>query len=191
MSKTNFQNLKEGLQILNQNWKYIYVNNAVINQSKYSRKELLSKSMIELYTDIEETDLFKTLKHCMEEKIFANFLNKFEFPDGSVGWFELRIQPVDEGLLILSVDVTDKNENELEKKHFIDKLELMLETTRNNVKRPLAGLSDLPFLPIYASLDRNEIQNVVSHLKISSISLKDFTIELNRFITHSLLAQNI
>src|SRR5438045_9335732 len=38
---------------------------------------------------------------------FFKMLNKFVFEDGSEGHFELRFQPVPEGVLILSVDITD------------------------------------------------------------------------------------
>ena len=34
--------------------------------------------------------------------------NEFVFPNGSTGWFELRIEPVPEGILILSIDITER-----------------------------------------------------------------------------------
>ncbi len=184
---SSIHNLKQGLQIINTEWRYIYLNNAAVNQSKHTRDELMSHTMLELYPGIENTSLFKTMKICMEDKIFTNFLNKFEFPDGSISWFELRIQPVQEGLLILSVDVTDHEESDLEKKLFIDQLEVVLATTPNKVKQPLSNYSSFPFLPAYASLSREDIQNVINHLKESAITIEQFTKELNQYISMSLL----
>ena len=34
------------------------------------------------------------------------------FPDGSKGWFDLRMSPVPEGIVILSVDVTERKRSE-------------------------------------------------------------------------------
>ena len=37
---------------------------------------------------------------------------KFVFPDGNAGWFDLSIQPVPEGVFILSVDITERKKAE-------------------------------------------------------------------------------
>jgi putative nucleotidyltransferase with HDIG domain len=39
---------------------------------------------------------------------------EFVFPDGTIGWFELSIQPVPEGILILSHDITNRKRAETE-----------------------------------------------------------------------------
>jgi hypothetical protein len=64
--------------------------------------------MIEMYPGIEDTELFKVLKSCMEERKSHHMDNKFIYQDGSIGWFELRIHPVPEGLFILSIDITKR-----------------------------------------------------------------------------------
>jgi PAS domain S-box-containing protein len=38
--------------------------------------------------------------------------NEFVFPDGTIGWFELSIQPVSEGVFILSEDITERKRSE-------------------------------------------------------------------------------
>jgi PAS domain S-box-containing protein len=40
--------------------------------------------------------------------------NEFTFPDGSKGWFELHMEPVPGGVLILSIDITKEKEEEAE-----------------------------------------------------------------------------
>ncbi len=69
---------------------------------------------MEAYPGIENTELFSVLKHCMEERVHHVMENKFENPDGNTGWFELSIQPVPEGLFILSIDVTGRKLAELQ-----------------------------------------------------------------------------
>lgn len=98
----------EGIQIIGFDWRYLYINNAVVKQGKYTKEELLGYTMMEKYAGIENTELFKTLEQCMSNRISRRMENEFTYPDGSKGWFDLSIQPILEGLLILSMEVTDR-----------------------------------------------------------------------------------
>jgi PAS domain S-box-containing protein len=112
-------NLIEGAQIIGHNWQYLYVNDAVVNQSGFTRHELLNSTMTTLYPGIEQTSLFKTLAHCMQTNTSSIVENEFQYPDGNKGWFHLTIQPVPEGLFILSNDITSikqKKENEIKQR---------------------------------------------------------------------------
>jgi len=99
--------MREGVQIISYDWRYLYINNAIIQQSKYAKEELLGYTMMEKYPGIETTEMFGVLKDCMQYRVSQLMVNEFIYPDGSKGWFELSIQPVPEGLLILSVDITE------------------------------------------------------------------------------------
>jgi putative nucleotidyltransferase with HDIG domain len=50
----------------------------------------------------------------MEDRTAHQFENEFTYPDGSTGWFELNIQPVPDGLFILSMDITARKLAELQ-----------------------------------------------------------------------------
>ncbi len=43
----------------------------------------------------------------MVERTYQRMDNEFRFPDGILGWFDLRFLPVPEGVCILSLDVTE------------------------------------------------------------------------------------
>ncbi|MGE3519557.1 MAG: HD domain-containing phosphohydrolase [Vicinamibacterales bacterium] len=105
-----FDQILEGCQILDPDWRYLYANDAVARQGRQSKDELIGRSMSDLYPGIELTAMFATLKRCMEERRSESFFNEFTFPDGSIGFFELRAQPVEEGLFVLSIDVTSRVE---------------------------------------------------------------------------------
>ena len=104
--------MMEGCQIIDFDWRYVYVNDVVARQAKYTREELLNHTMMEVYPGIEQTDLFSTLQKCMADREQRRMENKFIFPDGVVGWFELSIQPAQEGLFILSTDITERKHAE-------------------------------------------------------------------------------
>lgn len=102
------ERLHEGFQILDHRWRYLYVNDAVVAHARRPRRALLGRSMLELYPGIEETPMFATLRRCMRQRVSAQVENRFVYPEGGSAWFELRIQPVPEGLAVLSIDVSER-----------------------------------------------------------------------------------
>jgi PAS domain S-box-containing protein len=107
-----FDLLKEGVQIIDFNWYYIYVNDAIVWHGKIAKTEFVGHTMMEKYPGIEHTDLFKVLRKCMTERKSQQLENEFEYPDKSKRWFELSIEPIEEGILILSIDITHRHEAE-------------------------------------------------------------------------------
>ncbi len=98
----------EGCQIIDFNFRYRYVNNAVISHSHKTRFELEGRLMTDVYPGIDETEMFRHLKKCMSDRIPHRMINEFQYGDGTRGWFDLSIQPAPEGVFILSIDITEK-----------------------------------------------------------------------------------
>lgn len=101
-------NMLEGIQIHDFNWRYTYVNNALVNYSTYTREGLLGFTMMEKYPGIEQVPLFKAMERCMKNRISEHLETEFTFPDGKKAYFELSIQPIPEGIFILSVDRSEQ-----------------------------------------------------------------------------------
>ncbi len=176
-------NLMEGFQIIGFDWRYLYVNKSVVKQSKYkSKKELLGFTMMEKYPGIEETELFDVLKICMKERVSKNMENAFTFPDQSKGWFELRIQPVPEGIFILSMDITERKRAEQNKEEHIKALESMLYMTSHRLRQPVTRMLGLSVILNKLDLSAEELKEIVNYMKESFHSLDEFTKELTTFI---------
>jgi PAS domain S-box-containing protein len=106
--------MMEGIQIIGFDWKYLYINDAVALQGRKTKEDLLNNTMMESYPGIEQSEMFKRLELCMSKRVPQHFENEFVFADGSVGYFELSIQPVPEGIFILSIDITPRRIAETE-----------------------------------------------------------------------------
>lgn len=106
--KSRLDNLLEGCQILGDDWRYIYINRSAEIHNRRPKHEMLGKTYTELWPGIESTEVFTRIKKCLENREFDQWENYFEFPDGRFGWYWLSLQPVSEGILILSIDVTEK-----------------------------------------------------------------------------------
>lgn len=110
--RSTLDNMLEGCQILSFNWEYIYVNNSAAQHGHFNRSEFLGHKIMELYPGIENTEMFSKLRICMEERKNHFMENEFIYPDGSKSRFELSIQPIPEGIFILSYDITKRKSDE-------------------------------------------------------------------------------
>lgn len=106
--RSTLNNMLEGCQIIDPDWRYQFLNKAAIKQSHKSPDELIGKTVMEAYPGIEDTEAFKNLKRCMDERITIHFETEFEYPDSSLGWFNISVEPVPEGIFLLSQDITER-----------------------------------------------------------------------------------
>ncbi len=137
-------NMLEGAQIHDFNWRYIYVNDALVKHSTYQKKEeLLGYTLMEIYPGIEQTEVYRVMQRCMNERIAEQLEIEFDFPNGTKGYFDLSIQPIPEGIFILSNDISKrkKAEEELQKsiselsqyKFAIDTSSIVARTDQNGI----------------------------------------------------------
>ena len=102
------ESLLEGCQVVDFEYRYVYVNDTVARQGQRSKDQLIGRTMMECYPGIEGTQMFAVLRRCMTERKHDRHENEFTFPDGTKGWFELRFVPVPQGACILSLDITEQ-----------------------------------------------------------------------------------
>jgi PAS domain S-box-containing protein len=114
--------LQEGFQIISVDFTYLYVNPQAASHGRRAPDELLGRKMHECYPGIEETPLFAELKRCMATRTSSIFENEFMFPDGERRWFEVRIQPVPDGLCVYSLDIQRRKDAEAALLRFRDQL---------------------------------------------------------------------
>ncbi|MCX6156265.1 MAG: PAS domain S-box protein [Candidatus Kapabacteria bacterium] len=106
--RSTLNNMMEGCQIIDFDWRFVFINKTAEQQNRRPIEELLGKIYMDMWPGIEDTEVFRMIKKCMESRISCVMDNEFTFPDGTIGWFELSVEPVPEGILILSDDITEK-----------------------------------------------------------------------------------
>ena len=94
-----------GFQIIGFDWTYLYVNPAAARHGRRTPRELVGRKMWEVYPRIQATELFRRLEECMRTRCVMTFEYEFHFPDGDRHRFEIRVQPVPEGICIYSEDL--------------------------------------------------------------------------------------
>jgi PAS domain S-box-containing protein len=106
--QTIMDNMLEGCQIIGYDWKYKYLNEAAVNDCRMDRSELINHTLMECFPEIEKTMIFSVLKECMEKRQSRRIFNEFVYNDKSRGYFNISISPVEQGLFLLTLDVTEQ-----------------------------------------------------------------------------------
>lgn len=108
-NKHVYDSLLEGVQILDDELRYLYINRVAAQHGKSTPEALVGKHLIEVYPAIEGDELHRRLLEVIKTANPQSMENKFIHNDGSIGWFNLNILPYEEGgVVIFSIDITEK-----------------------------------------------------------------------------------
>ncbi|HZP67447.1 MAG TPA: PAS domain S-box protein [Rudaea sp.] len=121
--RTTLDNILEGCQLIGFDWRYLYLNNTAAIHNRRPNHELLGERMPDVWPGIRGTPVFTLLERCIETRIAAHDEIEFVFPDGSSGWFDVRVQPVPEGVFVLSIDISERKSAELALRRLNETLE--------------------------------------------------------------------
>jgi PAS domain S-box-containing protein len=106
--RSTLDNMAEGCQIIGFDWSYLYLNNQAARHNRQPNQELLGRKMTDVWPGIETSAVFLLLERCMKERIAVHQEIEFNFPDGKKAWFDVRSQPVPEGIFVLSLDIAER-----------------------------------------------------------------------------------
>lgn len=122
-----FDGLFEGVQIIDFDYRYVYLNTAAARHGRIPADELIGRTMSEGFPGIEDSQMFDHVVRCMEERTAVHMCNEFHYDSGDVGWFDLRMNPVPMGVIIFSVDVTERVRTERALRDANEHLRITLE----------------------------------------------------------------
>jgi PAS domain S-box-containing protein len=109
---STLDNMMEGCQIIGFDWRYLYINYAAAEHGRHAKPDYIGRTITELFPEIETTEMFTRLQQCMLNRTSSRIENKFVYPNGEQAWFELSMQPIPEGLFVLSLDITERKQAE-------------------------------------------------------------------------------
>jgi PAS domain S-box-containing protein len=98
----------EGCRILSPDWTCLYLNDEAVRQARRSRQELIGRSLLDVFPGIERNPLFSLLQQCRRSGAGGRMTGAFDFGNGDSAWFEVSVERVPEGVLVLSTDITGR-----------------------------------------------------------------------------------
>ncbi len=107
--RETLDNMLEGVQIFDADYRCVYVNKAVGILGPYTVEQTLGRTLLENFPGIEKTELFAIFEHCRKNNVSRHIEYLFPSVHNKDGrWFELSIQPNPLGLFVLSVEITER-----------------------------------------------------------------------------------
>uniref|UniRef100_UPI00374D9E84 diguanylate cyclase domain-containing protein n=1 Tax=Undibacterium sp. TaxID=1914977 RepID=UPI00374D9E84 len=106
--RSMLDSMLEGCQIVGFDWRYIYINEAAQKQNGVPTAQLLGRIVTDCWPGFAETEIFCMERDCMDQRIMQRGQFEFTYPDGRKGWFRVIIQPVPEGIVIFSEDISER-----------------------------------------------------------------------------------
>jgi len=105
--KQSIAGMLEGIQIIDRQWRYVYLNEAAARHGRSTPAALVGRSILECYPGVETTPAFAAMTAVMETQTCRQLQTEFVFADGGTGWFQLSIEPDPSGILVRSIDITE------------------------------------------------------------------------------------
>lgn len=131
--RSTLDTMLEGCVLVGHDWTFLYVNEANALQARMKREEMTGRKIQELFPGIEQTNIFATYKKCMDERFPVRIESSYAFPDGSVAWFEIHVEPVPEGIFLLTLETTHRKKAELDLKESQEKFLQLLNSTAEGI----------------------------------------------------------
>ncbi len=108
-----FDHLLEGVQIIDEQMRYVYLNPSLLETVSMKLDDVVGKRMADVFPGFDQTEVYREIIVCRATRSAKRVLNEFTFPDGHRTYHELSLQMLDEYVLILSRDVTETKKGEL------------------------------------------------------------------------------
>ncbi|HEY1173853.1 MAG TPA: PAS domain S-box protein [Verrucomicrobiae bacterium] len=106
--RTTLDSILEGCQLVGFDGRFLYVNDAAVAHNRRPKSDLLGRKITEVWPGIEQAPFYALIERGLKERLPGQEEVEFQFKDGTRGWFDLRVQPVDEGVLLLSIERTQR-----------------------------------------------------------------------------------
>src|SRR5690606_38897828 len=124
--RTTLDGILEGCQLLDFDLRYLYLNDAASKHNRRPNEELLGQRMPDAWPGIEATEVFQVLNRCLHTREPDHGEVEFSFADGTSGWFDVRVQPVPEGIFVLSIEISERKRAEHALRELNESLELKI-----------------------------------------------------------------
>ncbi len=132
-----FDGLDMGVQVIDQDMRYRYLNRQLLGQIGMPSDEVVGHRMAEKFPGIERTDIYGAIVDCLRTGETGKFTNEFKFADGRVTYWELELHRIDAGVLVFSRDITETKRGALLLKESNKNLEHFAHIAAHDMREPV------------------------------------------------------
>ena len=171
----------------------VHANKRFCEISKFSSQEIIGQNHRIINSGFHSKEFFRNMWETISKGNVWHREIKNKAKDGAFYWVDTVIVPIkDENeknthYLSLRTLITERKRLELEKEEYVSALETLMVMTSYKLKKPLSNVlkqinaydhenvQEIPF-------NRNELNQIVESLKLSTLEIEAFTKELTTFV---------
>lgn len=127
------EGMGEAFVLLDRSFRIVDINAEGLRLEARARDEIIGGVHWEVWPGAESSELGHLLKRAMSERVSVTIENRYVWPDGREGWFEVRAYPTGDGLAVFYRDVTERVRAERALRETSRRLNAVLDNTREAV----------------------------------------------------------
>jgi PAS domain S-box-containing protein len=127
------ESITDAVYALNRDWEYIIVNKNAEKIINMPVENLLGQKIFDVFPGIEETPFFKTYESVMNNRNATRIAESFTHPDGRVGYYEVSVYPINEGILCIAKDITEEKEIEIKLIESEEKFRMLFNNANDTI----------------------------------------------------------
>jgi len=122
--------------LFDRQWRYLYLNDAAVHATSRPLKEILGRTLWELFPGVVGTELDRQFHRAMDERVHVEF--DFHFLQSGIDqWWEIRTYPPPEGLAVLATEITERKRAEEKVRQLSGRLLRLQDEERRKIARDL------------------------------------------------------
>ncbi|MBN1963176.1 MAG: PAS domain S-box protein, partial [Anaerolineae bacterium] len=105
-SRLFLEAIGDGIFAFDREWRVVLANDAAAHFIRLPRHAVLNRVLFDIYPGCETTVFFQTCEHVMRTGKPGKMIDRVASSGGQTAWFEVRIYPVELGILCVASDIT-------------------------------------------------------------------------------------
>ncbi len=106
--RSTFDLMEDGAIIVGFDERVLYANEVIARQVALTADTIVGKRMDEVTPELDKSPLFARIRECLHRRKSERIENTYTGADGVTRYYALTVQPVPEGIFMLSVDITEQ-----------------------------------------------------------------------------------
>ena len=129
------ETLLEGCAIIGRDWRFLYVNQVAALHAQHPPADLIGRTVSEVHPGFESSSIFAAYRRCMEQRAPQRFEAPLGFANGTTHWYLFSVEPVPEGIFVLSLDISERVRAEQELTRHRDHLGELVEARTTELEQ--------------------------------------------------------